>query len=66
MKLKDKVRAVLDSDLSQYLISKRTGVSQGSLSSLRNGTRKIGNLTIDTAQKLADLYDEEWNDVQSN
>lgn len=58
MKLKDKVRAVLDSDLSQYAISKRTGVSQGSLSALRNGTKDIGKLSIDTAQKLADLYDE--------
>lgn len=59
MELKEKVRAVLKSELSQYEISKRTGVSQGSLSSLRNGTRKIGNLTIDTAEKLANLYDEE-------
>lgn len=58
MKLKDKVRAVLDSNLSQYVISKRTGVSQGSLSALRNGTKDIGKLSIDTAQKLADLYDE--------
>lgn len=58
MKLKDKVRAVLESNLSQYAISKRTGVSQGSLSALRNGTKEIGKLSIDTAQKLADLYDE--------
>ena len=58
MKLKDKVRAVLNSELSQYAISKRTGVSQGSLSALRNGTKEIGKLSIDTAQKLADLYDE--------
>lgn len=58
MKLKDQVRAVLDSKLSQYAISKRTGVSQGSLSALRNGTKEIGKLSIDTAQKLADLYDE--------
>lgn len=58
MKLKDKVRSVLDSNLSQYAISKRTGVSQGSLSALRNGTKEIGKLSIDTAQKLADLYDE--------
>ena len=58
MKLKDKVRAVLDSNLSQYAISKKTGVSQGSLSALRNGTKDIGKLSIDTAQKLADLYDE--------
>ena len=58
MKLKDKVRAVIDSNLSQYAISKQTGVSQGSLSALRNGTKEIGKLSIDTAQKLADLYDE--------
>lgn len=58
MKLKDKVRAVLDSNLSQYAISKKTGVGQGSLSALRNGTKEIGKLSIDTAQKLADLYDE--------
>lgn len=59
MKLKDKVRAVLDSNLSQYEINKKTGVSQGSLSALRNGKKKIGNLSIDTAEKLADLYDDE-------
>lgn len=58
MKTKDKVQAVLDSDLSQYAISKQTGVSQGSLSALRNGTKAIGKLSLDTAQKLADLYDK--------
>ena len=58
MKLKEKVQAVLDSNLSQYEINKKTGVCQSSLSALRNGKKEIGNLSIDTAQKLADLYDE--------
>ena len=58
MNIYDKVKSVLDSDVSQYSISKKTGVSQGSLSALRNGSKSIGKLSLDTAQKLADLYDE--------
>ena len=58
MKLQEKVQALLDSGMSQYAISKQTGVSQGSLSALRNGSKQIGKLSLDTAQKLADLYDE--------
>ena len=58
MKLKEKVRAVLNSNLSQYEINKKTGVSQGSLSALRNGKKEIGRLSIDVAEKLADLYED--------
>lgn len=57
MNLRDKVQAVLDSDISQYAISKRTGVSQGSLSALRSGHKEIGKLSLDVSQKLADFYD---------
>lgn len=53
----DDVRNVIqnlldDKEQTSYKINKATGVSYGGLSELRNGKRKIDNLTIETAEKL--------------
>lgn len=40
---------------TQYRIAKETGISQGSISCLKNGKIKIDNLTFKTANALTEL-----------
>ena len=40
---------------TQYRIGKETGISQGSISQLKNGKIKIDNLTFKTASALTEL-----------
>ena len=42
-------------NVTQYRIAKETGMSQGSLSQLKNGKIKIENLTLKTASTLTEL-----------
>ena len=42
-------------NVTQYRIAKETGMSQGSLSQLKNGKIKIENLTLKTASALTEL-----------
>lgn len=58
-KLRQSVQLLLNSSFSQYEISKATGFPQPNLSSLRNGKRIIGDMSVSTAEKLADY----WNEV---
>ncbi|MGW7998920.1 hypothetical protein ACWEYI_00040 [Staphylococcus xylosus] len=50
--MKDVIQKLLDSDISSYKIGKETGVSNSIIQRLRNGERTIGNLSLDTAEKL--------------
>ena len=50
--MKDKINKLLSSDLSNYQIAKDTEMSHKTISELRSGKRKVGNLTLDTAEKL--------------
>lgn len=47
----DKIRRLLEAT-TQYQIAKETGISQSNLSNLKNGKRKIENLTIEVGSKL--------------
>lgn len=40
---------------TQYRIAKETGISQGSMSQLKNGKSKVENLTLKTASALTEL-----------
>ena len=42
-------------NVTQYHIAKETGISQGSISQLKNGKIKIDNLTFKTASALTEL-----------
>lgn len=42
-------------NVTQYRIAKETGMSQGSISQLKNGKIKIENLTLKTASALTEL-----------
>ena len=57
-----KIQALLESDISQYKISKETGIAQSKISYLRLGLAdednkkaiKIKNLSLNLASKLTD------------
>ncbi|WRN54843.1 hypothetical protein UM715_14365 [Staphylococcus aureus] len=50
---KKKIIELIESNLTGYEISKKTGVSQYVLSQLRQGkTRRSDNLTLNTTEKL--------------
>lgn len=49
---KKKIIELIESNLTGYEISKKTGVSQYVLSQLRQGKREVDNLTLNTTEKL--------------
>lgn len=49
-----KIIELIESNLTGYEISKKTGVSQYVLSQLRQGKREVDNLTLNTTEKLYD------------
>lgn len=54
----EQVEAVLmDKAVSGYLIEKETGISKASISRLRNGKKRFGDLSIDTAIKVQKWID---------
>ena len=55
----EQVEAVLmNKAVSGYLIEKETGISGASISRLRNGKKRFGDLSIDTPIKV-----QEWIDT---
>ena len=50
--------ALMDKAVSGYLIEKETGISGASISRLRNGKKRFGDLSIDTAIKIQQWIDE--------
>jgi len=57
MELHDKIKKLLDSDISAYKIAKDTGIPQPNITNLRNGKREIGNLSLRVAEILGKYYD---------
>lgn len=47
-----KIIELIESNLTGYEISKKTGVSQYVLSQLRQGKREVDNLTLNTTERL--------------
>ncbi|CAK1237566.1 hypothetical protein R55210_AODCCCNP_00664 [Fructobacillus fructosus] len=64
MEIKQKIEILFNSRLSGYAIAKKSGVAQPVVNRLMNGQREIGNLSLDSAQKLANLYDKRINEVE--
>lgn len=57
MKIADKAKALLDSDISRYQISQDTGISQSVLSRMASEESPIDQRATKTVQLLADYYD---------
>lgn len=58
MKIKQNIEKLLNSDLTSYRIHKLTGIDQSTLSRLKNGKTKIGDMKLDTALALNKLWEE--------
>jgi len=57
MELHDKIKKLLDSDISAYKIAKDTGIPQPNITNLRNGKREIANLSLRVAEIIGKYYD---------
>lgn len=53
--MRESIEKLLNSDVSGYRIYKETGISQSRISDLRNGRRKLDNLTFANAEKLYNM-----------
>ncbi|MCT2899012.1 XRE family transcriptional regulator [Lentilactobacillus buchneri] len=62
MELRDKIKSLLESDISAYRIAQDTGVPQSTITYLRNGTRKVDRLTLKSAEQLANYFDKAQKD----
>lgn len=56
--IKKNIEKLLNSDLSNYRISKRTGIDQATLSRIKNGKTKIDDMKLDNALKLNNFWEE--------
>jgi len=56
MDIKENIENLLQSEISNYRIHKETGVAQSTLSDLKSGKSKLGNVKLDVALKLNDFY----------
>jgi len=56
MDIKENIENLLQSEISNYRIHKETGVAQSTLSDLKSGKSKLGNVKLDVALELNDFY----------
>ncbi|WP_227995172.1 hypothetical protein [Oceanobacillus sp. CFH 90083] len=57
MDMKENIKNLLESEeVSNYKISKETGIAQTTLSDYASGKSKIGNMKLDHALKLYEFY----------
>lgn len=61
--IKEKIRKLLESEeISNYAIYKETGIAQSTLSDIKKGKTKIGNMKLDHALNLYEYY-KKYKDV---
>ncbi|WP_199791612.1 hypothetical protein [Staphylococcus chromogenes] len=65
--MRETIQRLLQSELSSNYISIMTGVSQSVISRIRSGERQLGNLSLDSAEKLFEYQKglDEANGVKS-
>lgn len=56
--IKENIKALLDSEVSAYQISKDTGIDRARLGRLKKGEIDIGRLTLDTALILNNYWEQ--------
>jgi len=54
--IKENIRSLLNSGISNYRIHKETGIAQSTLSDLKNGKTTVDSMRLDNALKLNDYY----------
>ncbi|WP_064468305.1 HTH domain-containing protein [Lederbergia galactosidilytica] len=64
MSIKESIKKLLESkEISNYKISKATGIAQTTLSDYASEKSKIGNMKLDHALKLYEFYLEYKDEV---
>lgn len=58
LNMRSKIKKILDSHLSSYEISRRTGVARQSIDNYRNDESRIDNMTLKNAEKISKLWEE--------
>jgi len=59
MRLKENIKELLESEkISNYQISKNTGIAQTTLSRFARSESDIGNMSLDNALKLNEYYNQ--------
>ena len=56
MDIKENIEKLMQSEISNYRIHKETGVAQSTLSDLKSGKSKLGNIKLDVALKSNEFY----------
>lgn len=57
--LREKIQVLIDNrNLSDHYISLDTGLTLSSVQRIRNGVAKLDNVTLRTAEKLAEYHDK--------
>lgn len=54
--IKDNIKKLLDSGITNYRIHKDTGIAQSTLSDLKNGKSRIEDMRLEVALKLNDYF----------
>lgn len=58
----DKITWLLE-NRTQYFIAKNSSVPQSTLSDIKNGKKKLANISFENACKLTDLANKEQSEV---
>lgn len=66
MNTRQKVEALINSNISVYAIAKESGVSQTSVNNIKRGKYDIDKISLGNAEKLADMFDRRANKVKLN
>lgn len=64
MNTKQKIEALIESDLSVYAIAKYSGVSQTSVNNIKRGKYDLDKISLGNAEKLADYFDRRANKIE--
>lgn len=63
MNIKQAIRTLLMSDISNYKISKEVGIAQTTLGDYTTGKSKLGNMKLDHAMKLYEYYTKNEEEI---
>lgn len=63
MNIKQAIKTLLMSDISNYKISKEVGIAQTTLGDYTTGKSKLGNMKLDHAMKLYEYYTKNEEEI---
>jgi hypothetical protein len=62
--MRELIEWLLEGDISSYEIEKETGISRDAIAKIRRGDIKLGNVTLDRAEVLAEYASEKKNEAE--